>query len=72
MSVSGGTNRTTSVVIERFQEGRRHLVQYEAANQRPQDSEGVDGRTACKPDTREDAEDDEAQRSKRRPTRTSV
>jgi hypothetical protein len=47
-------------------------VQYEAANQRPQDSEGVDGRTACKPDTREDAEDDEAQRSKRRPTRTSV
>jgi hypothetical protein len=72
MSVSGGTNRTTGDVIERFQEGRRHLVRHEAANQRPRDFEGVDGRTACKPDGGEDDEDDEAQRCSRRPTRTSV
>jgi hypothetical protein len=62
MSVSGGTNRTTSDV-------RSSVAIW---NQRPQDSEGVDGRTACKPDTREDAGDDEAQRCSRRPTRTSV
>src|ERR1700744_2328331 len=44
------------VVIERFQEGQSHLVQYETANERPQDSKRVDSRAARKPDAGENAE----------------
>ena len=45
------------VAIVRLQEGQSRLLEYVAANERPQDSERVDSRAAREPDARENAED---------------
>ena len=62
MNIDVNRDDISLVVIERFQEGESHLVQHEAANERPQDSERVGSRVAREPDAGENPEDEASQR----------